>query len=90
METGCGFSDPAPLLTGGFSEGASGSASCLENLCYWAEEVAFKPKPSAEPGGCGVFRPRKKAHLVWCASPAFFSKSSLVPDFSEFSGGVLL
>ena len=77
-------------MTGGFSEGASGSAGCLGNLCYWSEQVAFKPKPSVEPGGSGVFGPRKKAHLVWCTSPAFFSKLSLVPDFSEFSGGVVL
>lgn len=46
-------------MTGGFSR-ASGSASCFENLCYWAEEwLLTRLKPSVEPGGCGVFGPRK-------------------------------
>lgn len=54
---------------------------------FGADEVAFKPQPSVEPGGCGVFGPRKEAHLLWYVLPASFSVSSLAPLFNDSSGG---
>lgn len=54
---------PTPDCLLGCSGRALGPVGVFRK-CRWSDEVAFKPKPSVELGGCGVCEPRKEAPLT--------------------------